>query len=83
LADPSIVGDNVSAATQLFKCFKVYPGKSQLIKLLDQTVPKVCLPTCTVNINLPNQDVLDLLAIMIAQDPSLNTDDDPTLMEVS
>jgi len=49
--------DNVEAALCFYKALKVYPQPSDLISIYDKTVPK---------------PVLDILAEMIAADPSLH-----------
>ncbi|RDW69526.1 hypothetical protein BP6252_08546 [Coleophoma cylindrospora] len=49
--------DNVEAALCFYKALKVYPQPSDLVTIYDKTVPK---------------PVLDILAEMIALDPSLN-----------
>ena len=54
----NIAGSNqVEAALCFYKALKVYPQPSDLISIYDKTVPK---------------PVLDILAEMIAADPSIN-----------
>jgi import receptor subunit TOM20 len=50
-------GDEVEAALCFYKALKVYPQPSDLVSIYDKTVPK---------------PVLDILAEMIATDPSVN-----------
>ena len=49
--------DDVEAALCFYKALKVYPQPSDLISIYDKTVPK---------------PILDVLADMIALDPSIN-----------
>jgi mitochondrial import receptor subunit TOM20 len=56
--DVAPTGSNeVDAALCFYKALKVYPQPSDLISIYDKTVPK---------------PILDILAIMIASDPTLS-----------
>jgi len=53
-------GQVIDSAVAFFKTLKVYPNKKDLISIFDKSVPK---------------DVLEVLAIMVAMDESLDMED--------
>ena len=54
---PAVDSARIDAATCFYKALKVYPQPKDLISIYDKTVPK---------------PVIDILAEMIALDPSIN-----------
>jgi import receptor subunit TOM20 len=67
--------DPVDAALCFYKALKVYPQPRELITIYDKTVPKVCLRRIAMDTiaftDIP-QPILDILAEMIAVDPSIS-----------
>ncbi|KAF2103594.1 protein import receptor MAS20 [Rhizodiscina lignyota] len=61
ISDGSVGSDPVDAALCFYKALKVYPNQEDLIHIFDKTVPKAS--------DLP--PILDILAQMIAADPSI------------
>jgi len=71
--------DPVDAALCFYKALKVYPQPRELISIYDKTVPKVSLAElweewekCEYKANFLSQPILDILAEMIAVDPSIS-----------
>jgi import receptor subunit TOM20 len=73
----SILGPEsaVEAALCFYKALKVYPQPRSLISIYDNTVPKVCCYRDGSRFlradYAPQQPILDILAEMIASDPSI------------
>lgn len=68
-----VESQSLEAALCFFRALKVYPNAEELFQIYDKTVPKVCIdfgffPNPQANISQP---ILDILAEMIAYDPTM------------